>query len=184
MASQRTLVDRWYMGILPALWERAVDVLQDRLRNLERVLDVLHRAVEHPAPTLADAIVAMTSNQTISSTTPAALTGATVTYTPDVDMIVHVTAFYDCECNLFGSITHVFVGYLYLNGVAQSSAAVCSPAALNHRQMPGQTWIIALAAGTAYTLALYGQTTNVATTFLLRGGTRFSIGRFPKLFRA
>lgn len=179
---QRTLVDRWYFGILPATWERAGQQLQSRLDNLARVLGILHRAVEHPAPTLAANLVTMSANLSVTSTTATALTGATVTYTPDVDMVVQVAASFDCECNLFGSITHVFVGSLQVNGVMQTGAAACSAAALGHRQMPAQRWHVALAAGTPYAIALYGATTNVATTFLLRTNTRFSIARFPELF--
>lgn len=177
---QRSLVDRWYFGILPAAWDGARSMLQRRLENLARIVSVLHSAVEHPGPTVDD--VAVSTIIFVTSTTDAALTGAGTTFTPEVNMRAVVTAHAPMKCTAFGAITHIAIISLYVNGVAQAGTAQGTFAQVNEISTGSQSWVVTMAAGTEYTLQLYGKTQNAATQYVVGAATRMLVMRFPDLF--
>jgi hypothetical protein len=188
--SLRTLVDRWYFGNPSPRegWERSREYLWRVFRNLERVLNVLHGAVEYPAAPLAGIAFEPTSgtDTTINSTTPTAIAGASFTLTPEVDMSLLVTGSFSIQCNLFGAVNQYFEGYLSVNGAVLTSDqfANCSCSALNDRRQASQSWILPVVSGTQYTVELAAKTTNVATTFLaLRGNTTISWLQLPNAYQ-
>jgi hypothetical protein len=156
----RRLIDRWKIGALPTAIDKIVPFLSSRLKSLERTLDVLHPAVEHPvAETVAR--VAATANTAVTATTATAITGCTTTITPEVDMTLLVFGVWDVSCTTFAA-THVFFGELFVNGVVQVGQAYWVPTAANARATVCQNWRLVLDSGTAYTIDFRGRTSNVA----------------------
>lgn len=179
----RTLIGRWFAGTLPKLWPDAHEYLKNKLRGLETVLRVVHGAVEHPAPTLV-ARQACTGNTAITATTDTAITGATITVTPDVDMLVLVIGQFDLGCTLFGAESHIFTGSLFVNGAAQSNVARANVTTTSSVRAVSQQWTLSLSAGTSYALALQGRTSNVGTNFQVNAtNTGLVVAKFPNLYR-
>lgn len=187
MAMQpRQLVSRWRPGFLDEGWDKARRAVDSTLRELSRVLGVIHAAVEYPpaesqgrvAPPLAGA------NTAVTATTATNITGASVSYTPEVDGVALIYANWCVQCTLFGAINQYFRGNLSVNGVVQSQQAIESASALNERRMTSQNYVIAMTSGTAYTFQLTGQTDNVATTYdVIRLHTGFTWLTVPNLYK-
>lgn len=181
--SQRRLVERWFSGLTPKAWEAAQPWIATQLKSLERVLGVLHQAVEYPPPSVELAI-ACSANTAITTTTDTAITGCTYTFTPDVDMRVIIDAFFDVQCSLFGAATHIFTGRLYVNGTVQTTMLPMTTYALDARTPVSGPWVIACASGTQYTFELQARTNNVLTQFSVRTPhTRFTVRKVPNTFR-
>lgn len=181
--SQRRLVERWFSGLVPDKWDGARPWLLSQLKSLERVLGVLHQAVEYPPPSVELAI-ACSADTAITTTTDTAITGCTYTFTPDVDMRVIVDAFFDVSCSLFGASTHVFTGRLYVNGVVQTAMLPTTTYALSARTPVSGPWVIACQSGTQYTLELQARTNNALTQFNVRTPhTRMTVRKMPNTFR-
>lgn len=162
---RRYLIDRWRPTLeLPADWTVARQEMRRVLGALQRVLDVLHPAVEHP-PARVETIVAATANTTINAVALADITGTTYTFTPEVTGTVLASAAFDVQCALFGAVNQPFSGALVVNGVAETAQAMYAPTAVNLRITIGQTWSVPVTAGTAYTIKLQGATANVGTTY-------------------
>jgi len=179
----RTLVKRWFAGTVPAGWEEAQRYFKSVMARLEATLRVIHSAVEHPAPT-AIARAACSGDTAINTTTDTAIPGASITFTPDVDMIALVIGNFDVNCSLWGAETHLFIGSLYVNGVAQSGLARATTTSTNSTRALSQTWTVSLSSGTSYVFDLYGRTSNVATNFTARvNHTTLTVIKFPNLFR-
>lgn len=178
-----SLIDRWRLGTIPETWYRAKSFLVDRLGNLERILSVLHGAVEHPRPSV-DARVACTAVTACTTLAAVDITGATTTFTPAVDMTALVTFMFDVQCTLFGGAGQFFVGYLVVNGTAQAQQAVWSGSAVNNRTMLTQQVPLTLKSGTSYTIKLQGAVTNVLTNFNVNNiHTGFVVVRFPNTYK-
>lgn len=163
----RTLVDRWKADLtLPEAWQDARERLIGKLKDLQRVLGILHGAVEYPTAQW-NARVACSVNTSLTSTSAVDITGATYTFTPDVDMRLFVTVTFDAQCTLFGSIGHALFGWLVVNGVQQSPLCVSGFSALNDRRSIVRAWSISLKSGTAYTVKLQGATSNVGSNYIV-----------------
>lgn len=181
--SQRRLVERWFAGLAPNAREKAQPWLLSQLKSLERVLGVLHQAVEYPPPSV-ELAVTCSADTAITTTTDTAITGCTYTFTPDVDMRVIIDALFDVSCTLFGASTHVFTGRLYVNGSLQTTMLPTTTYALSARTPVSGPWVIACSAGTQYTFELQARTNNALTTFSVRTPhTRFTVRKVPNTFR-
>lgn len=178
-----TLVDRWRLGTIPGIWEIARGYLVERLGDLERILAILHGAVEHPQPSL-DQRVNCTLATTINSTTAADITGATVTIIPTVDMTIEVVGVFDVFCSLYGA-AGIFIGTLVVNGSALGQQAIWRGSAVSERLPVMQLWApTTLKSGTAYTIKMQAATTDTGTTFSVNPThTGFTIKRFPNGYR-
>jgi hypothetical protein len=188
MAMQpRQLVSRWrHPANLSEAWEKARLVIDPSLRELTRILGVIHAAVEYPpaesqgrvAPPLSGA------NTSCTVTTPTNISGASVTYTPEVDGTAVIYANWCIQCTLFGGIGQYFRGNLSVNGVVQGQQAIESASAVNERRMTSQNYLVSMVSGTSYTFQLTGQTDNVATTYdVIRLHTGFTWLTVPKLYK-
>lgn len=177
------LIDRWRLGTIPEAWDKAKAFLTDRLGNLERILSVLHGAVEHPRPSV-DSRVSCTAVTAITSTTATDITGASVTIVPVVDMTAFIVASFDVQCSLFGAAGQFFVGTLVVNGSTQAQQTIWSGSSLNNRTMLTQLWTISMKSGTSYVLKLQAATTNVATNFNVNNiHTSFVVTRYPNVYK-
>lgn len=101
---------------------------------------------------------------TINSTTARALPGATVTFTPSLNVLALVTATFDCLAVTAGQN---LIGELLVNTVAQEAGVRYAPNANGERATLSQCWAIELTAGVATTLALQAR--------LQVGGANYSI---------
>lgn len=162
----RTFIDHWRFGTLPQAWDHAQRWLSDRLSNLERVLGVLHGAVEYPTVDVATRVRA-TANTAITATSFTAITGASLTVIPDVSGSYVALATFQVTCTLFAAITHYFRGGLFVNGAELSPAARApgSATAASFAFTVSQQWVVPAVAGTSYTLDLRALTDNVGTTY-------------------
>jgi hypothetical protein len=180
MANQTT--PRWR---LPA----AVDGLSQRavaaLRSLESILGRLHGRVEYPAPSLGDR-VACTSDTTINSTTATDIIGATVTFTPEVSGKVEISASCCTFVSGFGAATDRIIIYLAVNGVTNAvNARDGNFSAAGQRCTTAQSWVVAVTAGTAYTIKLRaGLTVGATSTYLVVAtASGFTWKLFPAAYR-
>lgn len=190
--STRQLVEVWRAGSMPSravtndqLTEERFRYLQDRLTDLERILGVVHGAVEYPGPTLGIRVSELSSgaDTAITATTMTDIGGCTVNVTPDTDGALLVRAIFHVKCTLFGGIAQVFSGGLKVNGTLQEQLAITSASALNDQRTVSQEYIVQVSAGTSYTLKLTGQTANIATTYdAIRVHTGFIYTTFPNLY--
>jgi hypothetical protein len=180
---QRTLVEKWYVGLLPRKWEEAQALLASKLKGLERVLGVLHQAVEYPPPS-AELTIPCSASTAITTTSLTDITGCTYTFTPDVDMRVLVGASFVADCTLFGAAARRLICAVAVNGTAETPMALQSPIALSATVTASAQWVIALSAGTAYTLKLQARTNNVDTTYsVLITHTRMTVVKIPNTWR-
>jgi len=167
MAQQpRQLVNRWRWGLLSDPWEKARVEIANSLRELSRILGVLHSAIEYPSSQWTDR-VACTADTNITSTSQADITGATATYTPDVDMRLMVQATFDAQCTVFGSANHALLATLSVNGVQQSPLCVSAFASAQDRRCITRSWVLTLKSGTSYTIKLRAATSNVASNYIV-----------------
>ena len=177
------MIDRWRLGTIPKLWDDARSYLTDRLANLERILSVLHGAVEHPRPSV-DARISCSLVTACTTLAAVDIAGATTTFTPAVDMTALVTFMFDVQCSLFGGAGQFFVGTLVVNGTAQAPQVVWSGNAINNRTMLTQQVPLTLKSGTSYSIKLQGAVTNVLTTFNVNNiHTGFVVSRFPNTYK-
>lgn len=187
MANQpRQLVNRWRWGIMSDAWEKARVEVASSLRELSRVLGILHSAVEHPSPELQDRVAPPISgsNTSITSTSATNITGASVTYTPVVDGRLLVVASWCIQCTLFGAINQYFRGGLSVNGTQQDQLGITSCSAVNERRTVTQSFVVSVTSGTSYTLQLTGMTDNVATTYdVIRLHSGFTWTVVPNLYK-
>jgi hypothetical protein len=164
---RRYLIDRWRPSLsFPPDWTLARREVGRIFGALQRVLDVLHPAVEHP-PVRVEATVASTGATVINATSPADATGLAYTFTPEVTGTVLVTGIFDVQCTTFGAVNQPFAGTLEVNGTPQAAQAILSPTAVNLRTMAVQSWTVPVTASTAYTFKLRGATANVASIYNL-----------------
>lgn len=171
---------RWLLGVPGGLQQSALAVF----RALERTLGRLHGRVEHPAPS-AEERVACTVDTAINATSATAITGATVTITPEVAGRFVVHAEFSVIGSLFAAVTQKFLGMLFVNGaeIATAERAVASVGALNFGTTVGQVWTVAATANVAYTLDLRAATENVATTYTAKAThTGFVVLFFPTAY--
>lgn len=186
--STRTLTERWRAGTPPVVSDREpsaiVGYLREKLGNLERILGILHGEAEYmrvEIPVRVDA----SATTAITATTNTDITGATVTFTPDVDSRALVTAQFMYGCSAFASVGHFFVGSLHVNGVEQAGTVQGSATAASFRNTLTGTWVVPLTAGTEYTIKLRAKTGDVATTYnaIASGTTCFTYLLVPNLYR-
>ena len=176
-------VDKWRLGTIPKAWDDAKMFIGERLVNLERILYIIHGATEHPRPSV-DSRVACTNVTACTTLAAVDITGATVTFTPSVDMIASITMCFDVQCTLFGGAGQFFVGTMVVNGSTQSPAVIWSGSAVNNRTMLTQKIPIAMKSGTSYTVKLQGALTNVLTNFNVNNiHTGFVVERFPNVYK-
>lgn len=181
-AVNQSLIDRWKLGTIPKLWDDAQGFITDRLGNLERILNILHGAIEYPRPSV-DASINAAGNTNVTATAAVDI-GVSSTFVPIVDMTVLIQAVFDVQCSLFGAANQYFIGSLVMNSVTQPKAAVWGCNALSNRTTAHQFWTIALKSGTSYSLKLQAATTNVATTFQINSlHTSMAIQRYPNTYR-
>lgn len=178
-----SIIDRWRLGTIPKLWDQAGKFLTDRLGNLERILNVLHGAIEYPQPSL-DPLAQCLVTTAVTTVAAVDINGATVTFTPTVDMAAEVTIVFDVQCTLFGA-AGTFNGTLVVNGTPRVAMAIWRPPAVNGEDMATQIFAVTgLKSGTSYTFKLQGATTNVGTQFsVMATHTRMTIKRFPNGYR-
>jgi hypothetical protein len=179
----KTLVDRFHAHILAPTWDRAQPQLQHCLRDLERILAVLHPRIEYPAPLLED-WVQSSANTTINSTSEQDITGATITVTPEVDTRYLVSAYADTTCSALGAFGHAFSFRLKVNGVVQSHRSNWTPHVATERDTLGHSWTVLVTAGVATTIKLCALTSDAASTYLVNGNNSgFTIASFPLSYR-
>lgn len=165
----RELAGRWFVG--------------QGLKVLERVLGIVHSAVEYPAPTVGSR-VACTSTTAITTTTDADITGATITIVPEVDMSIMVWANFEIACSLFGSVTHAFSGALIVNGTALDGRTESTVRSVDDARSICGSWIVPMVSGTSYTVKLQAKTSNVGTTFnVFSVNSWFTYLNVPNLFK-
>lgn len=179
----RTLVDRFHAHVLAPAWDRALPQLNHLLRELERILGVLHPRIEYPAP-LLDAWVPATLNTTINSTSAQDITGATITVTPEVDTRYLVVGNFDATCTALGAFGHVLSARLAVNGTAESHRPNWTPHVANERDHLCHSWSVLVSAGVATTFKLVALTSDAATTFsIIASNTGFTIASFPLAYK-
>lgn len=162
----RRLVDRWRLGAIPLGMDKVVPYLSSKLKSLERTLDILHPAIEHPV-TDALARVTASSTTTINSTSAVLINGCSLTITTDVETTLLVQGVFDVRTSVFAATTNVFVGELFLGGVAEATQAIYASSAVDARSTITQVWRLSLMSGTQYTLELKGRTTNTLNQFVV-----------------
>lgn len=103
------------------------------------------------------------NTQLINSVTPAAITGATATIYAPFDGIAVIHGDFDIEQLTAG----LFVGDFYVDGVLLSTSGRIGfdPKAANARMKQSHTWIVPIAAGVSYTLALFAFCTGSFTVY-------------------
>jgi hypothetical protein len=179
----RTLVDRFHGQVLSRFWEQAQPQLQRIVRDLERILGVLHPRIEYPAPLLEDWVGA-TGNTTIDAVTNIDITGATITVTPEVDTRYLVNGCFDVTCTALAAFGDLISCRLSAGGVVQSHRSGWSPHVANERDTLCHSWTVLVSAGVATTIKLVATCTNAATTFTVTGSnTGFTIASFPLAYR-
>jgi len=167
MAQQpRQLVNRWRWGVISDGWDRARVEVASSLRELSRVLGILHSAVEYPPSQWVDRMQC-TADTNITVTSATDITGASATLVPDVDMRLMVQASFDAQCTLFGAATHAFIAWVDVNGVQQTPLCVSGFSALNDRRNITRGWVLSLKSGTSYTIKLRAQTSNVGSNYVV-----------------
>jgi hypothetical protein len=168
LSTYRQLFQKWWPGA--------------GLTVLAQDLGIIQQAVEHPAPT-AGARVACSTTTAITTTSDVDITGATTTFTPNVDMSIMVWANFLVDCSVFGSGVDAFSGALVVNGTAQDGRVVTTTRAVDDARSISGSWIVALKSGTAYTVKLVAKTSNAGTNFnVLSVNTWFTYASFPNLF--
>lgn len=161
---------RWRWGVLDAAWERARDTLQERLAALQRYLDGAETRLETLEAGAVVGRITASGATTINGTVATDLTGLAAAITPIVACTAIVTAFLDVTPTAFPSgPTSVLVLELQVDPgsgfVAQAAQVIYAPAAVNERFTAGQTWTLALAAGTTYNLKLTGRLNVAGNTY-------------------
>jgi hypothetical protein len=168
LSTYRQLFQKWWPGA--------------GLTVLAQDLGIIQQAVEHPAPT-AGARVACSTNTSIATTSDVDITGATTTFTPNVDMSIMVWATFEPVCSVFGAVTHAFSGALVVNGTAQDGRIETTVRSVDDARSLSGSWIVELKSGTAYTVKLVAKTSNAGTNFnVLSVNTWFTYASFPNLF--
>lgn len=178
MANQTTA--RWALGLPDGLSGRAITAF----KALERILGRLHGRVEYPAPSV-ETRVAAAATTAITSVTPVS-TGASLTYTPEVDGTAVITGTFMIRCDVFASITHYFRGALYIDGteIATVERGTVSATGVNFRLAATQLWTVPMTAKANKTFALYAWTDNVGTQYTVVGpGTGFVFMFFPSPYK-
>lgn len=179
----RTLVDRFHGRHLAQGWEAARTQLQHLVRDLERILGVLHPKVEYPDPQLF-AWIGATANTTINSTSAQDITGATVTVTPEVDTRYLVNGCFDATCTALGAFGHVLSCRLAVAGVAESHRSNWTPHVASERDTLCHSWSVLVMAGVATTLKLVALTSDATTTFTITGSNSgFTLLAVPEPYR-
>lgn len=182
----RRLVDRWMVGQQPAFGARSESSiapwLLSSLRNLERVLGVLHPAIEYPTVSTQSAECSTTTSITATSSTD--ITGATITFTPDVDSVLAITAVFAVESSALGAVGQGFVGEIIVNGTPLAGQALWKPAAASTSVTLSTTLPVTVDSGTEYIVKLAAKTTNVAATFsVLRFATVLNLLLVPNPYK-
>lgn len=177
------LIDRFHGFPLPDEWLQARLRLEGVVRDLERILGVLHPRVEYPAPQLF-AWVGATANTTINSTSVQDITGATVTVTPTVDTRYLISGCFDATCAALGAFGHVLSCRLAVNGVVESHRSNWVPHVATERDPVCHSWSVLVSAGVATTIKLVALTSDAATTFTITGSnTGFTLLAVPEPYK-
>jgi hypothetical protein len=164
----RILVDRFHARLLAPAWEQAQGQLQQVLRDLERILGVLHPRIEYPAPLLEDWVSASGSS-TINTLAEQDIAGATITA--------------DTACSALGAFGHLFSFRLAVDGVIQPHRSNWTPQQVSEQHTIAHSWTVLALAGVATTIKLVARTSNVATTFSVNANSGFTIASFPLAYR-
>jgi len=172
MASQPTqLVNRWHFnGNLPEDWGQARKTLEMRLRELDRVLNVLHGAVEYPTVSYPTRLI-YTADTTISSTsytdlsTPIGATSLAITANSSICINF---AFY-VQCTTFGAAADTFTGTLTVNGTPFGTPVVTGFSALNDTRSVARIVQSNVSSGTTITIGLQGKVTGTSVYKALAG---------------
>jgi hypothetical protein len=160
---------RWVLGLPSSLAgglaDGLVGGLLSALRRLERTLSRLHGRIEYPAPS-SGARVDSSANVTINSTTDTVITSATVTFTPDADCFVEVTATFTALIATFGALGDYMQGRLFVDGVLFGThSARLYAAAAGDGRVTTTSWSVPLLGGRSHTLALYARQGNGTSTY-------------------
>jgi hypothetical protein len=184
MGLVRELTNRWRPDLqLPSDWLSAKSAIIKQLGALGRFLNIIQGAVEYPQ-SMWKPRIQCTTNTNLTVTAAVDITGATLTFTPDVDMTVFCQAAFDVQCTLFGSTGHAFFGWLVVNGVQQSPIFVSGFSALNDRRNLCRSWLVPLKSGAVTTIKLQGATSNVGSNYIAYASqTDLLIGTFPNPYQ-
>jgi hypothetical protein len=152
--------------------------------NVSKISDAFSTpsTTEYVAPYLP-AFVAAGANTDIDTVNPSYenIDSATVTFTPQSDIRVLVTASFDVQ-QMLNAGASVFAGGLDVDNVVQTGN-VAFTGAVGDRGSVGRSWVVDLAAAVSHTIKLVGSTTGAAANnFRVYGGnTGFSITVLPRL---
>lgn len=180
----RQLVNRWRFGaLLPEKWEDARRTLNQKLKELERVINVLHGAIEYTSiqtPTRT----AASGNTTINSTTYADITGASSTYTPDFDGTLWLQVTFYVTCATFGAIGDLFNGTVAVNGSASGIGISTGFSAAGDTRVINRVFQTSVTSGASYTLKLQAkQGAGTSTYTVLPTLTQFEFLTVPNLYK-
>lgn len=126
-----------------------------------------------------EARVACSTLTTITSTTAADITGATITFTPPSDVRALITTAWDVDVSTVGDS---FIGELVVNGTPETPQAFLKLLTTNERVLASQVYAIILTGGTSYTIKLTGKLNASGATYHVNstntGFVILGIGRF------
>ena len=160
----RTLVNRWFLGAPPGgvASKDFRSWVVSRLKDLERVLQILHPAVEYPDSETSHIIT--TANTNITAVTPTTITALTLSFTPTVNTQLVIHGVFVVTCTALSAVGDTFSGTVEVNSVAQSPVLWGPSAAGTHTTATG-VWVVPLSSMTTYTVSMTGTTSNTLTTF-------------------
>lgn len=166
MSLHNARLDHAYGGDTSA--RRVIEDLAFNVDLLAEILEFEHYIRDFTGSQLlptfpASARVAATAATTINSTTATAITGATTTFTPPFECYAEVRMTFDAESNS----TALFIGELYVDGVAQTGQALMLAAAGTRLTISQTTALVPLTAA-SHTLELRGRLNAAVGSYNVR----------------
>ena len=161
----KTLTSRWWLGRPPdgGVGEsKGFTWLMGRMRDLQRVIQILHPAVEYPDSEVQTVVAS--SATTINSTSPTNISSLSLSFTPTVDTQLLIYGVFVLKCTALSAVGDTFTGSVNVNSVAQSPVIWGPSSSTTHSTITG-VWVVPMMSSVTYTVDMTGKTSNVLTTF-------------------